>query len=160
MLDEVLDQELLSGDQRALDRIAARREAYQRYRASLRLSADHPLVALIPSGGRWLPGAAIDYFNGAALHPPRPSLLVMTLQTVVAGSPGSAGRVEGLVRRIDSPEDGNQLQPGEILVTTQTDAAWTLLFPRAADIVANVGAPLSERPSWPASWGSRPSWLW
>ena len=63
---------------------------------------------------------------------------------VLCGSPGSAGRVEGLARLIYRPEDGDQLQPGEILVTVQTDIAWTLLFPRAAAIVTDVGAPLSH----------------
>jgi len=31
-----------------------------------------------------------------------------------------------------------------VLVTVQTDIAWTLLFPRAAAIVTDVGAPLSH----------------
>jgi pyruvate,water dikinase len=48
------------------------------------------------------------------------------------------------VRRLDQPEEGDQLQEGEILVTAQTDIAWTLLFPRAAAIVTDVGAPLSH----------------
>ena len=52
--------------------------------------------------------------------------------------------MEGLVRRLDSPEQGGLLQKGEILVTTQTDISWTLLFPRAATIVTVVGAPLSH----------------
>ena len=30
------------------------------------------------------------------------------------------------------------------MVTVQTDIAWTLLFPRAAAIVTDVGAPLSH----------------
>jgi pyruvate,water dikinase len=63
---------------------------------------------------------------------------------VITGAPGSAGQVEGLVRYLKSAEDGANLQEGEILVTTQTDIAWTLLFPRAAAIVTDVGAPLSH----------------
>jgi pyruvate,water dikinase len=58
--------------------------------------------------------------------------------------PGSAGQVEGTVRRLDSPEDGYKLEPGEILVTTQTNIGWTLLFPRAGAIITDVGAPLSH----------------
>ena len=50
----------------------------------------------------------------------------------------------GLVRRLDRPEDGCQLEPGEVLVTTQTDIAWTTLFPRATAVVTDVGAPLSH----------------
>jgi phosphoenolpyruvate synthase/pyruvate phosphate dikinase len=41
-------------------------------------------------------------------------------------------------------EEGEQLEEGEILVTTQTNVGWTLLFPRAAAIVTDVGAPLSH----------------
>jgi pyruvate,water dikinase len=63
---------------------------------------------------------------------------------LVVGSPGSAGIVEGTVRIVDDPASGDQLQPGEILVAVQTDIAWTLLFPRAAAVVTDVGAPLSH----------------
>jgi phosphoenolpyruvate synthase/pyruvate phosphate dikinase len=41
-------------------------------------------------------------------------------------------------------EDGNQIQPGEILVTTTTNVGWTPLFPRLAAIGTDVGAPLSH----------------
>jgi pyruvate,water dikinase len=58
--------------------------------------------------------------------------------------PGSAGQVEGLVRRLDSPDDGIELQTGEILVASQTNIGWTLFFPRAAALVTDVGAPLSH----------------
>jgi len=60
------------------------------------------------------------------------------------GSPGSAGRAEGRVRVILDPRDGDQLQAGEILVAVQTDISWTLLFPRAAAVITDVGAPLSH----------------
>jgi phosphohistidine swiveling domain-containing protein len=63
---------------------------------------------------------------------------------VIKGVPGSAGRAEGLVRRIDRPEEGGQIQRGEILVTSQTNVGWTLLFPRVAAVVTDVGAPLSH----------------
>jgi pyruvate,water dikinase len=52
--------------------------------------------------------------------------------------------VEGIVRIIDDPKNGDQLQHGEILVAVQTDIAWTLLFPRAAAVVTDVGAVLSH----------------
>jgi pyruvate,water dikinase len=62
----------------------------------------------------------------------------------ITGFAGAAGTVEGLVRRLDSPEEGDQFLPGEILVTATTNIGWTLLFPRAAAIVTDVGAPLSH----------------
>ena len=45
---------------------------------------------------------------------------------------------------MDKPEDGSQLQAGEILVTVTTNVGWTPLFPRLAAIVTDVGAPLSH----------------
>jgi pyruvate,water dikinase len=65
-------------------------------------------------------------------------------ENLILGMPGSAGQVEGLVRRLDCPEDGHELEPGEILVTKQTNIGWTLFFPRAAAVVTDVGAPLSH----------------
>jgi pyruvate,water dikinase len=52
--------------------------------------------------------------------------------------------VEGVVRRLDSPDEGELLQAGEILVTLATDIQWTLVFPRAAAVITEVGAPLSH----------------
>ena len=52
--------------------------------------------------------------------------------------------VEGTVRRLERLEDSAQFQPGEVLVTTMTNIGWTPLFPRAAAIVTDLGAPLSH----------------
>jgi pyruvate,water dikinase len=62
----------------------------------------------------------------------------------VTGFAGALGVVEGTVRRLERLEDGDQLQPGEILVTTMTNIGWTPLFPRLAAIVTDLGAPLSH----------------
>jgi len=63
---------------------------------------------------------------------------------IIKGAAGSAGRVEGVVCRINSPEEGDQLRPGEILVASTTNVSWTPLFPRAAAVVTDIGAPLSH----------------
>jgi phosphohistidine swiveling domain-containing protein len=63
---------------------------------------------------------------------------------IVRGLPASAGVVEGPVRRLLSLKDSAQLRPGEILVATTTNVGWTPLFPRAAAVVTDVGAPLSH----------------
>src|SRR5262249_9574402 len=60
------------------------------------------------------------------------------------GFPGAPGTVEGRARVLDRPERGGELQPGEVLVTTVTNIGWTPIFPRAAAIVTDVGAPLSH----------------
>jgi phosphohistidine swiveling domain-containing protein len=62
----------------------------------------------------------------------------------IIGAAGAAGRVEGFVRRLDSLDEGTLLQDEEILVTALTNIGWTLLFPRDAAIVTDVGAPLSH----------------
>ena len=62
----------------------------------------------------------------------------------VRGFPGSAGVVEGVVRVLTDAADGDQLRPGEVLVTTVTNVGWTPLFPRLAAVVTDVGAPLSH----------------
>ena len=62
----------------------------------------------------------------------------------VRGFPGSAGIVEARVRVINDAADGGALQPGEALVTTITNVGWTPLFPRAAAVITDVGAPLSH----------------
>ena len=45
---------------------------------------------------------------------------------------------------MNSPEEGCQLQPGEILVAVTTNVGWTPIFLRAAAVVTDVGAPLSH----------------
>ena len=62
----------------------------------------------------------------------------------ITGFAGAAGKVEGRVRVLDGPEQGAQLQPGEILVAVTTNVGWTPIFPRAAAVVTDVGAPLSH----------------
>jgi len=65
-------------------------------------------------------------------------------ENIVTGIPGSAGIVEGPVHRLDSPEEGDKLQKGEILVTSVTNIGWTLIFPRVGAIVTDIGASLSH----------------
>ncbi|WP_214321925.1 PEP/pyruvate-binding domain-containing protein [Nonomuraea sediminis] len=62
----------------------------------------------------------------------------------VTGFPGAPGIVEGVARVIATPEEGDRLKAGEILVTTLTNIGWTPMFPRAAAVVTDMGAPLSH----------------
>ncbi len=62
----------------------------------------------------------------------------------IKGFAGALGIVEGTVRRLERLEDSDQFQAGEILVTTLTNIGWTPLFPRAAGIITDLGAPLSH----------------
>jgi pyruvate,water dikinase len=132
-IDEILD--VLGGDRASLAHIPARRAAYQRY------CALPPYPVLIR--GRF------DPFQWAA-DPERRSDMFDALggstpaSGAITGFPGAAGVVEGRARVIATIEDGDQLQAGEILVTTVTNIGWTPLFPRAAAVVTDVGAPLSH----------------
>jgi pyruvate,water dikinase len=132
---------LLVGRPVATETIAARRETYERYR---RLPAYPPLICGHFDPDRWAadPRRRGDWYDS---HVPELSAgPVPAASNVIRGLPGSAGRVEGIVRRLDRPEDGDQLRPGEILVTAQTNVGWTLLFPRVAAVVTDVGAALSH----------------
>jgi phosphohistidine swiveling domain-containing protein len=127
---------LLAGDKSSLSRIPARRGMYQRY------CALPPYPAIIygrfdPFQWAEDPNRRSDFYDARQIGAAAPS-------PVIKGFAGAAGCVEGIVRRIDRVGDGNQIQPGEILVTTVTNVGWTPLFPRLAAIVTDVGAPLSH----------------
>lgn len=62
----------------------------------------------------------------------------------ITGLPGAVGIVEGAVRLLAAPEEANQLQSGEVLVTPAATVDWTALFPRVAAVVTDVGTPLSD----------------
>jgi len=136
--EKLLD--LLAGQEAPTATIPARRETYERYRAL-------PPYPLVISGRfdpfQWAadPDRRSDQYDTQGRLPP---VVKAAQENVILGMPGSAGQVEGLVRRLNSPEEGDQLAPGEILVTSQTNIGWTLLFPRAAAIVTDIGAPLSH----------------
>ncbi|MCK4472293.1 MAG: pyruvate, phosphate dikinase, partial [Anaerolineae bacterium] len=133
-LEEVLTR--LDGDEAASDSIPARRETHARY------SALPPYPTLIR--GRFDPFQwAVDPNRRSDLFDAHASTSTLASDTIT-GFAGAAGRVKGLVRRLDSVEEGDQLQPGEVLVTVTTNIGWTPLFPRAAAIVTDVGALLSH----------------
>jgi phosphohistidine swiveling domain-containing protein len=133
-IEEIL--ELLSGSNHVLNFIDKRKETYKKY-CSL-----PPYPTLV--NGRfdvfqWAdnPNRRSDIFDS---HSPD----IQWSTDVINGFAGAAGVVEGIVRRLDNMEEGNLLQTGEILVTVTTNIGWTPLFPRAAAIVTDVGAPLSH----------------
>ena len=132
-LGEMAD--VLRGDRSSVTYIPARREMYEKY------SALPPYPSIIigkfdPFQWAADPNRRSDYFDSR-----KPA---SKTGNVIKGFAGAAGRVEGIVRRIDRVEDGDQIQPGEILVTVTTNVGWTPLFPRLAAIVTDVGAPLSH----------------
>jgi rifampicin phosphotransferase len=132
-LPETVD--LLRGEPGPLAKVPARRAAYETYRAL------PPYPALIRGRFdpiRWAadPDRRSDYYDERA-QTARPD-------DTITGFPGAAGVVEGIARVLRTPEDAAQLRGGEILVTTVTNIGWTPVFPRAAAVVTDVGAPLSH----------------
>ena len=132
-IDEILN--VLRGDQAPLALIPSRRALYER-------------CCALPSYPALIRGR-FDPFQWAA-NPQRRSDIFdergesTPVDQAIRGFPGSEGIVEGRVRVLATVEEGEQLQAGEILVTTMTNVGWTPLFPRAAAIVTDVGAPLSH----------------
>ncbi|MFY9934071.1 MAG: PEP/pyruvate-binding domain-containing protein [Streptosporangiaceae bacterium] len=127
--------DLLRGDPAPLAQVPARRAIYETYRAL------PPYPALIRGRFdpvRWAadPNRRSDYYDERA-KPVKPD-------GTITGFPGAAGVVEGIARVLRTPEDAAQLGEGEILVTTVTNIGWTPVFPRAAAVVTDVGAPLSH----------------
>jgi rifampicin phosphotransferase len=132
-IEEILA--LLGGDESSLSSVPARRATYERYCA---LPPYPRLIRGHFDPFQWAadPRRSSDVFDAHGGSTPESS--------AITGFAGAAGIVEGRVRVIATPEEGAQLQVGEILVTTITNVGWTPLFPRAAAIVTDVGAPLSH----------------
>jgi pyruvate,water dikinase len=120
--------------------IPARRQTYEAYRSL-------PPCPTIINGRfdpfQWAqdPNRRSDLFDA---HQDPEDGASLAGQHTITGYPGSPGIVEGVVRRLDSMDKANQFRPGEILVTNTTNVGWTPLFPRAAAVVTDVGAPLSH----------------
>lgn len=133
-IDEIIN--LLRGNRSALEHIPARRATYERYR---KLPPYPALICGHFDPVQWAsdPQRRSDIFDEHHdLHIPTGAM--------ITGFPGAEGIIEGTVRVIASTDEGNQLQPGEIMVTIVTNVGWTPLFPRAAAIITDVGAPLSH----------------
>ena len=127
---------LLDGIDEVTDKIPARKRAYQKYSAL----PQYPTLIM----GHFDPVAwAADPNRRTDIYDARGHIKTQ-FTNQIKGLPGSAGQAEGQVRIVYSPEEGYQLQPGEILVTVTTNVGWTPLFPRLAAVVTDVGAPLSH----------------
>jgi phosphohistidine swiveling domain-containing protein len=130
---------LLEGDRSACRLIPLRKATYERYRAL----PPYPAIIL----GRFDPFQwAADPNRRSDIYNANASAVASTTDSgnTLTGFPGALGVVEGTVRRLERLEDSPELQPGEILVTQLTNIGWTPLFPHAAAIVTDLGAPLSH----------------
>jgi pyruvate,water dikinase len=133
-LDKIEIVRVLNGETISPRLIKQRRSAYQAY------SALPPYPALIrgtfnPYAWAADPNRRSDVFIEGRVN---------EADAAVRGFPGSAGVVEGRVRVLNDAADSAALVPGEVLVTMITNVGWTPLFPRAAAVITDVGAPLSH----------------
>ncbi|MBB4890808.1 PEP/pyruvate-binding domain-containing protein [Streptomyces netropsis] len=125
---------VLGGDRTPLAAVPARRAAYEGYRE---LPTYPTLIRGEFDPQTWAadPNRRADLFDAQDTTP---------ATDTVAGSPASAGVVEGIARVVAAVEEGEVIRPGEILVTTVTNIGWTPLFTRISAIVTDVGANLSH----------------
>jgi len=137
--DEVMD--VLHGKTDAVCFIPSRKETYKKY---LALPTYPSIICGHFDPFQWVtdPDRRIDIYDASATNLTNEKN--NSNENIIIGSPASAGRFEGIVRKLNCLEDGEQFQEGEILVTLQTDIAWTPLFPRAGAIITDIGAPLSH----------------
>jgi phosphohistidine swiveling domain-containing protein len=132
-LSEVLD--VLHRADSPLSAVPGRKATYEIY------SALPPYPALIRGRFdpvRWAadPNRRADYYDERGT--------IASTNDTVTGLAGASGVADGVARVISQVEDAGQLGNGEILVTTVTNIGWTPIFPRAAAVVTDVGAPLSH----------------
>ncbi|WP_313340422.1 PEP/pyruvate-binding domain-containing protein [Sedimentibacter sp.] len=130
-------EDLLSDRGTNINHILKRKENYEKYKAlppfpSIIRGRFNPL--------EWVkdPNRRMDFYDSTM------PLAVSSDSEILKGFAGATGRIEGTVRILSTPEEGEKLLPGEILVATTTNVGWTPLFPRAAAIITDVGAPLSH----------------
>lgn len=63
---------------------------------------------------------------------------------VITGVPVSNGECEGIVRIVNSADDANKLQKGEIMVARFTDIGWTPYYSIVNGLITEIGSSLSH----------------
>ncbi|PPK66880.1 PEP-utilizing enzyme [Actinokineospora auranticolor] len=126
---------LLAGDETPLAALPPRRQALRTYRA---LPPYPPMIRGEFDPVTWAstPDRRTDIHTKNP--PPHRSA------TEITGLPGLPGIITGTARVATTVEEAQSLRPGEILVAPATNIGWTPIFPRAAAVVTDIGAPLSH----------------
>lgn len=127
--------ELLKGDRSVLKHIPERRKSYEK-------NLSYPPFPNLIYGRfdpeKWLSdeNRRRDFYSEKHSD--------CSLSADIKGFPGASGVVTGRVRVIFSSDCAEELLPGEILAAPATNIGWTVIFPRAAAIITDIGAPLSH----------------
>lgn len=126
----------LQGDTSMINKLQGRRESFEHYQT---LPVFPQLIR-----GRFIPQEWLKDKNRRQDYYDPHAEVQESGDGVVKGFAGAPGTVEGRVRVLHSFDQFAEFQKGEILVTTMTNIGWTPLFPKAAAIVTDLGAPLSH----------------
>ncbi|WMJ89041.1 PEP/pyruvate-binding domain-containing protein [Anaerocolumna sp. MB42-C2] len=126
----------LQGDTNMLDKLSKRRENFEEYQ---KLPVFPQLIRGRFNTKEWMNSKdkRQDYYD------PNAEVIVDNKDSI-KGFAGAPGTVEGVVRILYNFEEAKDFKKGEILVTTVTNIGWTPLFPKAAAIITDLGAPLSH----------------
>ncbi|WP_028551693.1 PEP/pyruvate-binding domain-containing protein [Paenibacillus sp. UNC451MF] len=126
----------LQGDVSMIDKLPLRRANFEEYQS----------LPVFPQWirGRFNPREWINSPGRSQLYYDPNNQMPAISGSAVKGFAGAPGTVEGKVRVLHSFEQAAEFQKGEILVTPLTNIGWTPLFPKAAAIVTDLGAPLSH----------------
>jgi len=145
-LDEMI--QVLSGNKASLALVPSRREMHACY------SALPPYPAIIigrfdPIEWAADPNRRSDLFDARSPHSRAPE--------IITGFPGAVGAVEGLVRRLDSPDEGDELEPAKL--SSLRRRMWDgRRFSHALQRSSPMWAPRFRMPpSSPANWASQQS---
>ena len=128
--------DLLNGDNSCLENIETRKSVFEKYQ-------EYPTFPSLILGRfdpqEWLadPNRRNDFYSSEKAGEEG-------MPSDVKGFPGAAGIVTGTVRVITGFKDIDLVQKGEVLVTVATNVGWTMVFPKVAAIVTDIGAPLSH----------------
>lgn len=134
MIDEVF--EVLDGNTRALKYIPLRKETYAKYCTY----PSFPSLVL----GRFDPDIWLSNENRRMDFYSYKQEAVPNVSSAIKGFPGAFGVVKGKVRVITDINKIDEIEKGDILVTTATNIGWTLAFPKVSAIITDIGAPLSH----------------
>lgn len=138
MVDELF--QVLRGEIKVAELISARKETYEKY-------LEYPTFPSVILGrflpDEWMkkPNRRTDFFCES--YSVKEDKNHGEAQTV-SGFPGAAGVIEGVVKVITDINDMDQIEKGDILVTTATNIGWTIVFPKVAAVITDIGAPLSH----------------
>lgn len=102
------------------------------------------LAPELPATFRTGPALATGSGRSTAQDGPAASAAARRGEVLLQGLGCSAGQVEGVVRVLGSPAEGQRLQPGDILVAHTTDMGWSPLFLVASGLVLDLNGPLSH----------------